>query len=66
MAFTAKWTIKRGNNRIWEVQLGGGAAEANRDQISLNVDVSTLAKGDVLILLDDLRQKIWAGPWPPL
>lgn len=34
--------------------------------ISVNIDRTALTKGEVLILLDEIKQKIHAGPWPPL
>lgn len=66
MAFTAKFTIQRGKIDLKDVVVAAGSAEAQTDTISVNVDVTKLTKGETLILLDEIKQKIHAGKWPPL
>jgi hypothetical protein len=31
----------------------------------LNVDATHITRGDALLMIDELRQKIYAGNWPP-
>lgn len=64
MAFTAKLTVARGKVELRDVVLAAGAAEAQSDTISLNIDQTNLTKGEALMLVDALRQKIFASPWP--
>lgn len=66
MAFTAKLTIQRGKVALKDVAITAGAAEAQSDTISLNIDQTNMSKGDALMLVDEIRQKIFASPWPPL
>lgn len=66
MAFTAKYTVPRGKHAQKNVTITAGSAEAQSDTISLNVDVTHMTKGDVLMLIEDLEQKIYANKWPPL
>lgn len=63
---TAKFTARRGLANNKDVIVAAGAAEAQSDTISLNVDYTNVRKGDVLIMIDAIRQKIHAGKWPPL
>lgn len=66
MAFTAKFTVQRGKVDLKDVTIGAGSGEAQSDTISLNVDVTNLSKGETLILIEELAQKVYASPWPPL
>lgn len=66
MAFTAKLTIQRGKVALKDVAITPGTAEAQSDTISLNIDQTNMSKGDALMLVDEIRQKIFASPWPPL
>lgn len=61
-----KFTAKRGDNTLKSVVVAAGTAEAQSDTMSLNIDVTKLTKGDVLVQLDAIRAKIHAGKWPPL
>jgi hypothetical protein len=65
MAWTAKWTIKRGKPRVEEVALAAGSSEAQSDTLSINLDITNMTKGEALLLIDSARQKIFASPWPP-
>lgn len=60
-----KFTIQRGKVKLEDVAVAAGSAEAQSDTLSVNVDYTNMSKGDVLILLDEVKQKIFAGPWPP-
>ena len=66
MAFQAKFTMARGKNNLAQVAVAAGAAEAQSDTMSLNVDAAAMTKGDALIQLKAIADKIHAGPWPPL
>lgn len=61
-----KFTMQRGKTALKDVAVAAGTAEAQSDTMSLNVDYTNMRKGDVLIQLDAIRQKIHAGKWPPL
>lgn len=62
----AKWTVQRGKVNLADVAVAAGSAEAQNETISLNVDYNTISKGEVLILMDAIKARIHAGPWPPL
>jgi hypothetical protein len=66
MAWTAKLTIARGKVQLKDVAITAGTAEAAHDVMSLNMDVAVLTKGEALIMLENLADKIHASPWPPL
>lgn len=61
-----KFTAQRGKNNLKDVVVAAGAAEAQSDTMSLNIDVTKLTKGDALVQLEAIRQRIHAGKWPPL
>ena len=63
---TAKFTIQRGKNDLKDVTVAAGSAEAQSDTLSVNVDYTNATKGEFLMMLDEVKQKIHAGPWPPL
>lgn len=62
----AKFTIQLGKVDLKDVIVAAGSAEAQTETISLNVDYTNMRRGDVLILIDEIKQKILAGLWPPL
>jgi hypothetical protein len=66
MAFPAKFTIQRGKVDLKDVVVAAGAAEAQTDTFSLNMDVTNLTKGEAVFLIDELKQKVMQMPWPPL
>lgn len=66
MAFQAKFTAPRGQAELKDVVLGAGDAEAQSDTISINMDVTAMGKAEALHLIDRIRNKIHASPWPPL
>lgn len=61
-----KFTMQRGKTALKDVTVAAGTAEAQSDTMSLNIDVTKLTKGDALIQLEAIRQRIHAGKWPPL
>ena len=62
----AKFTVQRGKPGLKDITVAPGTAETQSDTISLNVDYTKVTKGDVLIMIDAVRQKVFAGKWPPL
>lgn len=66
MAAQAKFTIVRGKRDLKDVTVAAGSAEAQSDTMSLNIDYTALKKGDVLVMIDQIKAKIHAGKWPPL
>ncbi len=65
MAFTAKLTIQRGKVDLKDVAVAAGSSEVQSDTISVNIDATNLTKGEALTMLDKVRHKIHASPWPP-
>lgn len=61
-----KLTIQRGKVDLKDVVVAAGTAEAQSDTLSVNVDVTNMTRGDVVMLLDEVKQKVLAGLWPPL
>lgn len=66
MPFPAKFTVQRGKVDLKDVVVAAGAAEAQTDTMSLNLDVTNMSKGEAMILIDEIRQKIFNAPWPPI
>lgn len=66
MPFPAKYTIKRGQVDLKDVVIAAGAAEAQSDTISVNLDITNMSKGEAMNQLDEIKQKIFNAPWPPL
>lgn len=63
---TAKFTVQRGKVDLKDVVVAAGAAEAQSDTMSLNIDYTNATRGELLIMVDEIKQKIQAGLWPPL
>lgn len=63
---TAKFTAQRGKNELKDVIVAAGSAEAQSDTISLNIDYTNATRGELLLMLEKIEQKILAGTWPPL
>lgn len=63
---TAKFTVQLGKVDLKDVAVSAGSAEAQSDTLSVNIDYTNASRGDVILLLDEVQQKILAGPWPPL
>lgn len=61
-----KYTAQRGKNSRGNIAVAVGATEAQTDTISVNIDRTNLSKGDALVLVDAIKAKIIAEPWPPI
>lgn len=59
---TVKLTVKRGGREEKDVVVAAGAAEAQSDTISLNIDVTNLRRGELLLMIEALKQKVHASP----
>jgi len=66
MAAQYKFTAQRGKVALKDVAVAAGSAEVQSDTISINIDVTKLTKGETLILIDKIKEKIFAGKWPPI
>lgn len=64
MAFPLKFTAQRGKVQLKDVAVAAGAAEAQTDTISINIDATKITQGEALILIDLIQQKIHASKWP--
>lgn len=63
---TVSLTVKRGGRELKDVAVGAGEAEAQSDTMTLNIDITNLKRGDALMMVEALRQKIHGAPtWPP-
>ena len=58
---TFKVTAQRGKFNLKDVIVAAGAAEAQSDTISLNVDFTNASKGEILTMIESIKQKIHAG-----
>ena len=64
---TVKLTIKRGAGlTAKDVTVAAGAAEAQSDTMSLNIDVTKMTKGEAILMLNLLEQQIQRAAWPQL
>lgn len=59
-----KLTVVRGKPEIKDIAVAAGTPIAGSDAMELNIDYTKLTKGDVLVMLDNLRGKIFAAKWP--
>jgi len=66
MAAQYRYTLARGQNGLANVAVAAGTAEAQSDTVSINIDVTNMTRGDALVLVEAVKQKILASPWPPL
>jgi hypothetical protein len=65
MPFTAKYTGQRGKVNLADIAKTAGTAEAQRDTISVNMDIDKMSKGDALLLIAKIRDAIHTVKWPP-
>ena len=63
---TARFTIQLGRVDLRDVTVAPGSAEAQSETMSLNIDYTNMARGQVLLLLQEISARIHSGPWPPL
>lgn len=66
MAFEAKFTALRGETGIEDILVTAGSSEAQTDTVSVNIDATNITKGETILLLQKVLDRIHAAPWPPL
>jgi len=66
MAAQYKFTAQRGKNDLKDIVVAAGSAEAQSDTISINIDVTKISKGEALLMIGEITQKIHQGKWPPI
>lgn len=59
-----KLTVSRGKQALKDVAVSAGTAITGSDAMELNIDQTKISKGDALVMVDALRAKIFASPWP--
>lgn len=59
-----KLTVSRGKQALKDVAISAGTAITGSDAMELNIDQTKISKGDALVMIDALRAKIFASPWP--
>lgn len=63
---TVKLTVTRGKPNMKDITVGAGTAISGSDAMELNIDFTKITKGDALIMLELLEQKIYSSKWPLL
>jgi hypothetical protein len=66
MAFQAKFTAQFGKTDPAQIAIAAGDAEAQTDTISINMDVTTMRRDEVVMVLEKLTQRILSASFPPL
>ena len=61
-----KFTAKYGETDRGEIAVGAGDAEAQTETISVNLDVTNMGRAEAVHVIEKIKAKILAGPWPPL
>jgi len=62
---TWKYTLQRGKGMARkDVVIAAGAAEAQSDTLSLNVDRTLLTKGEAVHMIEAIRDQVIASKWP--
>lgn len=61
---TVKLTVQRGKVQSKDVAVTAGTAEAQTDTISLNIDYTNARKGDIVLLIEALQQRVLGSRWP--
>jgi len=59
-----KLTVTRGKPHIKDIAVAAGTPITGSDAMELNIDQTKISKGDALTMIDNLRAKIYASPWP--
>lgn len=62
---TAKFTKQLGKSGMKDIVLSAGSAEAQSDTISVNIDFTKMTKGQAILELQAIEQKIYNSKWPP-
>lgn len=60
----AKLTVTRGKPNLKDITVGAGTPIAGSDAMELNIDFTRMTRGDAMVMLDNLRAKVFNLPWP--
>lgn len=61
-----KLTVQRGGRGEKSVVIAAGAAEAQSDTMSLNIDYTNIRRGEALMMIEAIKMRIAGSPtWPP-
>jgi hypothetical protein len=66
MAEQYKYTGKYGALDRGDIAVAVGAAEAQSDTVSVNIDVTNMSRAEAVHAIEKIKAKILAEPWPPL
>lgn len=61
----AKYTAQYGATDRGQIAITAGDAEAQTDTVSVNVDYTNASRAEVVHILDKIKAKILAEPFPP-
>ncbi len=61
-----KFTMQRGKPAMKDITVAAGTAEAQSDTISINIDVTKMTKGEAIVMIEAIEQKIIGSKFPPL
>ncbi len=64
MAFNKKLTLKFGAKRHQVAVSAGTDIASTVDGVEINIEQAVMSKADAIDLIDKIREKIIAGPWP--
>lgn len=60
----AKLTVTRGKPNLKDIAVAAGTPIAGSDAMELNIDFTKMTKGDAMVMIDNLRAKVFNLPWP--
>lgn len=61
---TVKLTAQRGKGNFKDIVIAAGSAEAQTDTVSVNIDFTNAKRGDILLALETITNRIISGKWP--
>lgn len=59
-----KLTVTRGKPNLKDIPIAAGTPITGSDAMELNIDQTKMSKGDALVMIDNLRARIFNAPWP--
>ena len=62
----SKYTAKYGATDRGDIAVAAGDAEAQSDTVSVNIDVTNAGRAEVIHVLEKIKAKVLAEPWPPI
>lgn len=61
-----KFTAQYGATDRKDVTVAAGDAEAQSDTVSINIDHTNMGRAEAIHVIDKIKAKILAEPWPPI